>query len=88
MKTLFFIFFVISIYAFYGGLEQQMQYAALMNLDQDEYTVTSVYSFLSLLPLVVLFKERKFLQFILLGVMLVYFVMSAKRFLGGYLRFF
>lgn len=86
MMILFAIFFVISIYAFYGGLEKQMQYAALMNTEQDEFTVTSVYSFLSLLPLVVLFKEKKILQFILLGVMLVYFVMSAKRgamILGG-----
>ena len=31
MMILFAIFFVISIYAFYGGLEKQMQYAALMN---------------------------------------------------------
>lgn len=86
MKILFFIFFVISIYAFYGGLEQEMQHAALMHLDQEEFAVTNVYSFLSLLPLVVLFKERRILQFILLGIMLVYFVISAKRgamILGG-----
>lgn len=86
MKILFFVFFVISIYAFYGGLEQEMQHAALMHLDQEEFAVTNVYSFLSLLPLVVLFKERRILQFILLGIMLVYFVISAKRgamILGG-----
>ena len=79
MKILFFIFLATSIYGFYGALKEQMLYAAMMRTGQEEYTITAVYSFLSLLPLVVLFKKNQYLQFILLGVMFFYFVLSAKR---------
>lgn len=79
MKILFCLFFVFSIYGFYGALKEQMLYAALMRTGQEEYTITAVYSFLSLLPLIVLFKKHQLLQFALLGVMFFYFVMSAKR---------
>lgn len=86
MKILFFVYFVCGIISYYGGLEQQMAYAALMQTDQEEYTVSSVYQLLSLLPLVILFKKKHVLQFILLGIIFVYLVMSAKRgaiILGG-----
>lgn len=79
MKILFFIFFVCSIIAFYGGLEQQKAYALMFKTNQEEYTVTSVYAFLSILPLTILFKKKQLLQFLLLGVMCVYFALSAKR---------
>lgn len=79
MRILFFIFLATSIYGFYGAMKQQMLYAAIMRTGQEEYTITAVYSFLSLLPLIVLFKKRRLLQFVLLGVMFFYFVLSAKR---------
>lgn len=86
MRMLFILFFAVSIYAFYGALELQIQYAILMDAVQDEYTVTSVYSFLSILPLLILFKKKPLLQFAFLSVILVYLVLSAKRgaiMLGG-----
>lgn len=86
MKILYLIFFACSIYAFYGALKIQMANAALLKTGQEEYTVTSVYSFLSILPLIVLFKKRQLLQFVFLGVTFVYLVLSAKRgaaILGG-----
>lgn len=79
MKILFFIFLATSIYGFYGALKEQMMYAAMMHTGQEEYTITAVYSFLSLLPLIVLFKKNQVLQFILLGLMFFYFIMSSKR---------
>lgn len=79
MKILFFLFLAASIYGFYGALKEQIMYAALMHTGQEEYTITAVYSFLSLLPLIVLFKKNQALQFILLAIMLFYFVMSSKR---------
>lgn len=86
MKIVFFFFFAACIYAFYGALKIQMLHAAIQKLEQEEYTITSVYSFLSIIPLVVLFKKKMLLQFVLLGVMFVYLVLSAKRgaiILGG-----
>ena len=86
MKILFLMFFACGIYAYYGGLEQQIAYATLMKTGQDEYTVTSVYLLLSILPLVSLFKKNRILQFFFLGVMFIYFILSAKRgviLLGG-----
>lgn len=79
MKILFLIFLATSIYGFYGAMKEQMMYAAMMRTGQEEYTITAVYSFLSLLPLIVLFKKKQLLQFVLLGVMFFYFVLSAKR---------
>lgn len=87
MKILFLIFFVCGINSYYGGLEQQMAYAALMmEEEQEEFTVSSVYQLLSLLPLVILFKKNQILQFIFLGIIFIFLVLSAKRgaiMLGG-----
>lgn len=86
MKILFLLFLACGIYAYYGGLEQQIIHATLMQKEEIEYTVTSVYQLLSLLPLVILFKKKQILQFIFLGVIFVYLVLSAKRgpiILGG-----
>lgn len=79
MKILFVIFFVCCICSFYGGLEQQRAYAVFMDLGQEEYTVTSVYSFLSILPLIILFKRKIVLQFLFLAIVFVYLILSAKR---------
>lgn len=86
MKILFLIFFACGVNAFYGGLEQQMAYAVLMQTEQEEFTVTSVYMLLSLLPLVILFKGKDILRFVFLCIIFVFLVLSAKRgaiILGG-----
>lgn len=86
MKILFVVFFVSSIYAYYGSLKYQMMIAAMMEPTKNEFTVTCVYSFLSIIPLVLLFKNKMLLQFAFLAVMFVYCVLGAKRgpvILGG-----
>ena len=86
MRIFFFIMLAACIYDFYGSIKLYEKIAALRGLTQEEFTITNVYSFLSILPLLVLFKKRLFLQMILLSVMLVYFILSAKRgaiFIGG-----
>lgn len=86
MKILFFIFFVSCIYAYYGSLKFQMMYFAMVEPTKEEFTITCVYSFLSILPLVILFKNKILLQFVLIAVMFVYCVLGAKRgpvILGG-----
>lgn len=79
IKYLFFIFFICAICAYYGGLNQQMAYAIYVDSGQEEYTVTSVYSLLSLLPLIILFKNKQLLQFALLAIIFVYLILSSKR---------
>ena len=79
MLWIFILLYALSIYAFYGALEIQKSYATLLKIDQDEYTVTSVYSFLSLMPLLLLLKNKKIVQFALLSVMLAFFILGAKR---------
>lgn len=87
MKILFLIFFICGINSYYGGLEQQMAYAVLMQEEEtEEFTVTSVYQLLSLLPLIILFKKKQLLQFVFLGIIFIFLVLSAKRgaiLLGG-----
>ncbi len=86
MKILFGIFLFSCIYAYYGSLKFQMLQAQLLNSTQEEFTITCVYSFLGLIPLVLLFRKRQVLQFALLCVMFVYCVLGAKRgpvILGG-----
>ncbi|MCQ2091290.1 MAG: hypothetical protein MJY85_01285 [Fibrobacter sp.] len=79
MKIIFGIFLFACIYAYYGSLKFQMMQAKLLNSTQDEFTITCVYSFLGIIPLVLLFKKYRIIQFILLCVMFVYCVLGAKR---------
>lgn len=79
MKILFFIFLYSCVFAFDSSLKYQIMQAAMLNSTQEEFTVTCVYSFLSLLPLVILFRKYQVLQFILLAFMFYYFVQGAKR---------
>ena len=79
MKFVFFILLISCIYAYYGSLHFQLQQAAMTGSTRKDFTITCVYSFLSILPLIVLFKKRIFLQFTLMCVVFVYCVLGAKR---------
>lgn len=79
MRVLFFILLYSCIYAYEGSLQFQIQKASLLGSEQTEFTVTCVYSFLSILPLVALFKKSIVLQFILISVIFVYCVLGVKR---------
>ncbi len=86
MKILFVIMFFASIYAFRSSYALQMKLAVMMGNMQEEFTITCIYSLLSILPLVMLFNKQKVIQLLLLCVMFVYFILSAKRgpiILGG-----
>lgn len=79
MKILFVIMIIASVYAFKCSYALQMKLAAMMGSTKEEFTITCVYSFLSILPLVVIFKKKFFLQLFLVCLMFVYFILSAKR---------
>lgn len=86
IKILFFIMLFSCIFAFRSSYEIQLKLAAMTGSSRDEFTITCVYSFLSILPMIVLFRNKLLLQFGLLSVFIVYFIMSAKRgpiILGG-----
>lgn len=79
MKILFFVMLASCIFAFFKTQEQMLLEAALLGSKQDEFTITVVYSFLSILPLVCLFRKNVLLQFVLLLIFFVFFILSAKR---------
>ncbi len=79
MKILFFVMLVSSMNAFRCSYANQMKLALMTGSMQEEFTITCAYYFLSILPLVMLFKKKYFLQLLLLCVMFVYFILSAKR---------
>lgn len=79
MRLFFFLMLLACIYDFYGSIEIHKKIVALREIEQEEFTITNVYSFLSILPVLLLFKRKVFLQLILLSVLLVYFILSAKR---------
>lgn len=79
LKILFFIMFISSIYAFNVSQQQMMLQAELLQTGEEEFTITVVYYFLSILPLVILFRKNILLQFVLFFVFFAFFILSAKR---------
>ena len=79
MKILFFVMLISSIYAFNVSQQQMMAQAELLQTGEEEFTITVVYYFLSILPLVVLFKKNILLQFVLFSIFFAFFILSAKR---------
>lgn len=79
MKILFFVMLVSSIYAFNVSQQQMIAQAELLHTGEEEFTITVVYYFLSILPLVVLFKKNILLQFVLFFIFFAFFILSAKR---------
>ena len=79
MKILFLFMFAASILAFHVTYQQMLLEATILGIKQEEFTITVVYFFLSILPLIFLFKKRVFWQFILLFIFFIFFIMSAKR---------
>lgn len=79
MKVVFFVLLVSCIYAYYGSLHFQLQQAAMAGSKRTDFTITCVYSFLSILPLIALFKKKILLQFALMCIIFIYCVLGAKR---------
>lgn len=86
MKAFFLVCFISCIYAYYGSLKFQMKQSLALDPTQEDFTVTCVYSFLSLLPLIIMFRKKMTVQFALITASFVYCVLGAKRgpiILGG-----
>ncbi len=79
MKFFFVVMLLSGICAYYNSLETSKQLAAIENKDDEEFTITCVYSLLSILPILVLFKQRMSVQFLFLSIVIFYFMLSAKR---------
>ncbi len=79
LKNLFFVMLAASVLAFHVTNQQLLIEAALLDSGQEEVTVTAVYTFLSLLPVILLFRRKLLLQFVLIFVFFVFFIFSAKR---------
>lgn len=79
MKLFFFVMLISCIYAFYVFSQEKMLEVAMLDLEEDEFTVTCVYSFLSILPCIMLFRNKLFLQFIIICVVLTFCILGVKR---------
>lgn len=79
MKWFFFLAFVSAIIAFYGSMNMQLKLAKETGSSSEEFSITNVYSFLSIMPLLILLKKQQILQLALLCVLIVYLILSAKR---------
>lgn len=79
MKFFFFIMFVSCIYAFYVFSQEKMLEVAVLELEESEFTVTCVYSFLSVLPCIMLFRNKLPLQFIIICAVLTFCILGIKR---------
>lgn len=79
MKLFFLIAFVSSVFAFQVFSNEKIIEASKLGLDDDEFTVTCVYSFLSLFPFVVLLKKSVLLQFSGVCAIFTFCVLGVKR---------
>ena len=79
MKFFFIVMLLSCIYAFHVFSQEKIQEIAVLELEEEEFTVTCVYSFLSILPCIVLFKKRLSLQFILISVIFAFCILGIKR---------
>ena len=79
MKFFFIVMFISCVYAFYVFSQEKMLEVTMMDLEEDEFTVTCVYSFLSALPCVVLFREKLSIQFVLICAVLTFCILGVKR---------
>lgn len=74
MKTWFFVFLILTIHSYF-----QVQTIMMELLTRDEYVNNVGYSFIGLLPAIILFKNKPIIQYLLLSVCLFFIMMSMKR---------
>lgn len=74
LKVWVILFFILAIGRYYAE-----QTTRLMNSYRDETTNNTGYTILSLIPLIVYWREKPTLQYILLGVAMIFILMAMKR---------
>ena len=73
------VFIMVAITCFYSNETKLMQRAEAKGADQEDFTNNVGYTLLSVLPLIPLLWRKPILQYVLLGVCLLYVLMGFKR---------
>lgn len=79
IQTLFFILLVVTIANYYGKQSRMLYAAMLMGSNKEEFTSNVGYEFLSLIPFCVFFRKKPVIQYISLGVCVIFLFMAMKR---------
>lgn len=79
IKSWFFVFLVLTIYSFHRAVERSLQAAMEEGSSAEEFTINVGYSFVALLPALVLFYKKTIIQYLVAMVCFCYIVISMKR---------
>ena len=79
MKFWFFVFLILTIRSFYNTQASLLQKAEESDSLDEEFTNNVGYSFVALLPALVLFYKKPIIQYILMAVCACYIILGMKR---------
>lgn len=79
IRSWFFIFLTIVTASYFRAEREALQEAMMEGSLREEFTNNTGYSFLSLMPLLFFFKEKRVIQYIALAYILVFIIMGMKR---------
>lgn len=79
LRTFFFVLFGVTVAIYNQNYQEQLYRALLVGSRAEEFTNNVGYDFLALIPFCVFFYKRPFLQYVALGVCLIFLFMAMKR---------
>ena len=79
MKFWFFVFLILTIRSFYRNQERLLRLALEKGSTAEEFTNNVGYSFVALLPALVLFHKKPIIQYVLLAVCAYFILLGMKR---------
>lgn len=79
------IYLVIATVQYWHSYYENLNFYLSFGWDKDEFTNNTGYAFLSLIPLLYFWKRKPIIQYLFLGYIAIYIIMSAKR--GAMLTF-
>lgn len=79
VKRWFFVFLILAVWSFYEEKSRLLRLALEVGSMEEEFTNNSGYTFVALLPTLVLFSRKPFLQYVLLFICILFLILSMKR---------
>lgn len=79
IRSWFFIFLAIVTASYFRAEREALQEAIMEGSMQEEFTNNTGYTFLSLMPLLFFFREKRVFQYIALAYIMIFIVMAMKR---------
>lgn len=79
IKFWFFVFLILAIRSFYRSYRFKLQQAAAAGSSREEFTINTGYTFVSLLPALVVFRKRPIIQYVLIALCGYFIIAGMKR---------